>query len=144
MKVFDASAILALFFAEPAEDEVANLLSDGKCGIPGTAIAEVVDRAARRRGVPVDSVVAQVDALLGQSLSVIAIDAAIGKRAGRLRAEHYDRSTSPLSLSDCVLVACASARDSVVTSDRALATMARAEGLQVTGMRDSKGNRPGF
>ncbi len=62
---------------------------------------------------------------------VVPVDSALAWKAGRLRARYYHRRSSRLSLADCCLVAATSGEDSVVTGDRALITMAKAEGLKV-------------
>jgi predicted nucleic acid-binding protein len=50
-------------------------------------------------------------------------------RAAELRASHYHRRDSPVSLADCCLVAVATAADRVATADPAVLRMAESEGV---------------
>lgn len=140
MRLLDASALLALFFDEPAGPPVAELLEQGRCAIPSTCLTEVVDRATRRRGVPSAAVVTQIDLLTGGGLVVVPIDSRLALDAGRVRAEHYDRNAAAISLADCLLIAAASGRDQIVTSDPALARVAGKRGIEVIRLPPS---RPG-
>lgn len=73
----------------------------------------------------------------------MAVVAEAGRRAGQLRAAHYHRTTSPLSLADCVALAVADDRgEALATADPSLAAMARAEGVEVIGLPDAQGRRP--
>jgi rRNA-processing protein FCF1 len=74
--------------------------------------------------------------------SVHPVDESVAWRGALLRARHYHRSTSALSLADCVLVASAGPDDSIATADPAVATAARAEGIDVIALPSSSGQRP--
>lgn len=64
-------------------------------------------------------------------------------RAGDLRAVHYHRERSAVSLADCLALATAeSVGEALATPDPALAAMARAEGIEVIPLPDSRGHRP--
>jgi PIN domain nuclease of toxin-antitoxin system len=71
------------------------------------------------------------DLLEPLGVRILAVDASLAWRAAALRFRHYGRRTSRVSLADCCLVAAASSTDSVVSGDRGVVAMARAEGLQV-------------
>lgn len=131
MRLLDANALLALFFGEPAGPKVAELLEQGRCAMPASCLSEVVDRSIRRRGVPADAIATQLDLLTEGSFAVVDIDRRLALEAGRVRAEHYDRGTAPVSLADCQLIAAATGRDQIVTSDRALAEVAGRRGVEV-------------
>ena len=80
--------------------------------------------------------------LLDESVAVIGVDAGVAWRAGELRATHYDRNHSALSLADCMLLASATPADKIATSDRAVGLTARKLGIDVIPLLDSEGNRP--
>lgn len=131
MRLLDASALLALLFGEPGGPKVAELLEQGRCGVPATCLAEVTDRAVRRGGVSAAAVTTQIDLLVESGLAVIDINLQVATKAGGLRAERYDRNSTALSLADCLLIAAASGRDQVVTSDLALSRVAGERGIEV-------------
>jgi rRNA-processing protein FCF1 len=55
----------------------------------------------------------------------------------------YHRTRAPLSLADCLLLAAARGAQAIVaTADRPLAGAARAEGIEVAALPDSRGRRP--
>jgi predicted nucleic acid-binding protein len=76
-------------------------------------------------------------------MRVVAVDEAIGKLAGELRARHYHRRTAPISLADCIALAASSVLGgTLATSDPALAAVARRVGVKVLGLPNSAGSRP--
>jgi predicted nucleic acid-binding protein len=87
-----------------------------------------------------------MDALIlleSAGLQIALIDADIGVAAGVLHAKHYDRKTSPLSMADCVALATAAALgEPLATSDPPLAAAARAAGVTIVGLPDSRGRLP--
>lgn len=62
-------------------------------------------------------------------LAVIPLTEAHAWRAADLRARHYQRGGSAVSLADCCLVAVATAADRVATADLGVLRMAQAEGI---------------
>lgn len=128
--------------AQPAEDEVAALLHRGNCATPAPCVAEIVDRLARRWGSSEDEIARQLGPLVDESVAVLGIDSRIAWRAGEIRAGHYHRSKSALSLADCVLLAAAGPDDEIATSDRAVATTAQRLGIGLIPLLDSDGERP--
>jgi len=95
----------------------------------------------RRHGADPTYLSERLGALLDESVAVLKIDSGVVWRAGELRATHYDRRTSALSLADCILLATATHEDRIATSDHAVAATARNLGLSVIPLLDSKGNR---
>ena len=74
---------------------------------------------------------------------VIPVDESLAGRAGELRARHYRRSVSDVSLADCIALATSlSLATPLATSDPALARAARAEGCAVVALPDTRGVRP--
>ncbi len=70
-------------------------------------------------------------------------DGDTGRLAGELRARHYRRNGSDVSLGDCMALSTAiSLGDTLATSDAALAAAARREGVEVLALPDSRGRKP--
>ena len=70
--------------------------------------------------------------LVGQlPIAIVPLTEPIAWGAAELRARHYHRRRSPVSIADCVLVASAEAGDRVATKDSAVLEMACAEGVAV-------------
>jgi predicted nucleic acid-binding protein len=106
-------------------------------------LAEVLDVIVRLQAWPVADVVEKIDWLRAGGLEVVSIDDEIGLQAGKLHARLYHRADCPLSMADCVALATAQkSGQSLATSDSALATAARAEGVIVVGLPDRRGVRP--
>ncbi len=80
--------------------------------------------------------------LLDESVAVLGVGSGAALRAGEIRAAHYHRKTSALSLADCILLAAAGLDDKIATSDRAVAATARRLGIDLIPLLDSKGERP--
>jgi PIN domain nuclease of toxin-antitoxin system len=142
LTLLDANALLALLRAQPAEEEVASLLHGGGCATPSSCLAEVVDRLIRRWGSTPEQIAEQLGPLVDEAVVVLPVDSRTAWRAGELRAAHYHRKTSALSLADCILLAAAGPDDKIATSDRAVAATARRLGIDLIPLLDSKGERP--
>ena len=90
MTLLDAYAVLAFLKAEAAAPEVRALLAGGDASLTSLGVAEVIDHLVRIVGADEEDAaldVAQLDLLDG-----LAVDAAMGLAAGRLRSRHYHRS----------------------------------------------------
>lgn len=70
-----------------------------------------------------------VEPLLEEALSLIPSDLAIARRAGEIRAHHYDRASCPISLADAVLVASANNGDRIATADPDVLTVVGLENI---------------
>ena len=113
--------------------------------ISAVNLAEIVDVLTRIFGSPLDEVLASVALLESGGLNVAEVDRSIGVDAGKLHSRHYDRSSSPLSMADCVALATASSfGDRLATSDEPLAKAAAAEKVHTISLPDSVGRRPLF
>lgn len=113
MKVFDASAALAVVFAEPGAERAERWIEDGDAVISSVNHAEVVARLVER-----GMSEAEVDAVCeGLRLQIVPFGAAQALASGRLRA-----STRPLGLSlgdrCCLALAQEHRGAQVVTADR--------------------------
>lgn len=143
MTLLDAYAVVALVADEPAADEVEALLRKGGSGIVVVNLAEAADVCSRVRGVDSNVVRKALEPLVDGVLEIVFSGSAEAWDAAELRAAHYDRSSSALSLADCFLLAHAvGGGHAIATSDPALAGAARREGVDVHGLPDSCGKRP--
>jgi PIN domain nuclease of toxin-antitoxin system len=144
MIVLDAYALVAVFAAEPAEDEVTELLRQGDCAMSTLNLAEAADVLARTQGIDTSLTRSAVETLVAtNALTVVDVDERRAWRAAQLRARHYDRREATVSLADCVLLATARPGvDSVATPDPPVVGVARAEGVGVVPLPNSTGTRP--
>ena len=95
------------------------------------------------RGRDAESVREKVELLMVAGLEVEPVWLRVMWLATRLRAEHYHRSRAPVSLADCICVATAIAlQTDLATTDPALASVARAAGVEVIPVPDSEGRMP--
>jgi predicted nucleic acid-binding protein len=136
---------VALLIGEPAAAPVAAILRDpdDPSVLSAVNLAEVVDVLVRLRARPFDEVAEKLDWLAAGGLEAVAADESVGRMAGRMRAEHYDRRLRPISLADCVALATARALDEpLATSDPVLIEVARSERCAVIGLPDSAGRLP--
>ena len=140
MILLDANALIALFADEPAAAEVEQLLV-GPAAMTATNAAEAIDFLLRNR-LEASAVRARWTSLLRAGLRVVAVDERLAWAAATLRARRYHRRSCPLALADCVLLAAAGPDDAVASSDRPVVATARAEGIAVRALLDSRGVRP--
>jgi predicted nucleic acid-binding protein len=140
--LLDAYALLAFFRGEPAADPVAALLRSGDVGVPSINLVEVADHLVRRDGNDLGLVEEVVAGLTAGGLAVVHTDDGTPLAAARTRARHYRARGSALSLPDCILLASAGPGDTIATADRPVIAAARAEGIAVVPLPDSRGRRP--
>jgi len=137
--LLDAYAVIGFLGDEPCAEEVEGLLRGG-AAVSSVNLAECIDRMDRVHGIDVDD---DIDLLAVNGLQILPVDDAIGRRAGHLRATHYDRRRAPVSLADCAAAATALVHDiALATSDGPLVEMLVAEGGRVVPLPDSTGSRP--
>lgn len=142
MTVLDAYALVAYLRAEPCADEVAALLR-GTTALSAANAAEVVDQLTRVFGSDPDDVHADLALLANAGMELVAVTPDMGLLAGRLRAKHYHRERSAVSLADCLAAATAlTLGRALATSDPALAGVVRAEGGELHALPDSQGSLP--
>ena len=96
--------MVALLIGEPAAAPVAAMIRDPRerSVISALNVAEVIDVLVRMRGRTVAEVAEKLDWLAAGGLEVVAVEESIGRAAGRIRADHYDRRRRPISPADCV------------------------------------------
>lgn len=129
--LLDAFALIALAADEPAAADVERVVRGGRAALTATNLSEVVDVLVRVEGRSAEELRATLPMVVEGIVAVIDVDSRVAWRAGELRARHYHRSRSPLSLADCHLLAAAGPGDSIVTGDRPLARAAEKEGVEV-------------
>lgn len=140
--LLDAYPLIALLADEPPASEVALVLGQGDISITSVNLGEALDVLERVHGVPERVLRGAIETLAAAGLAVVPVLDAEAWRAAALRARHYRRRVSEISLADCFLLAVARPGDRVATSDRPLARAARAEGIDVIALPDSRGRRP--
>ena len=139
--VLDAQPVVTFLAGEPAADEIAELLRREPVMSVANA-AEVVDVLVRLRGLAADEAQAVVLSFLDELAAPVPVSLEIALDAGAIRGAAYGRHQLDVSLADCIAIATAGPGGSVATSDPALATIARAEGVEVIALPDSRGRRP--
>jgi predicted nucleic acid-binding protein len=139
--VLDARPVVAFLAGEAAADEIAELLR-GEAVMSVANAAEVVDVLVRVRGLPVDEAQALVLSFLDELAEPAQVSLEIALSAGAIRGAAHRRRQLDVSLADCIAIATAGPGGAVATSDSALATVARDEGVEVIALPDSRGRRP--
>jgi PIN domain nuclease of toxin-antitoxin system len=140
--LLDAYALHAFVVGEEAADEVEQLLRTGPAAVVATNLAEIVDGLVRKEGWSDTDVVERLGMVVGPIVEVRPVADTVGWRAGLLRARHYRRTSCPVSLADCVLLASARPGERIATADPAVAAVARAEGIGLVPLPDTSGRRP--
>lgn len=139
--VLDASALVALTLAEPGGDEVRSLLQAGG-SIAAVNIGEALDLLCRGRTDP-EVVAASFDGVVQAGVDVVACDWALARRAAELRSRHYHRRDRAVSLADCFAIAVAERLGQpLVSSDADQCRVARAVGVELRPIENSRGVRP--
>lgn len=141
MTFLDAYALVAFVADEPAAGEVERLLRADRCGLTTINLAEAVDVARRVHHLPEEDLREITEPLL-EEISVVRPSQPQAWRSADLRARHYDRRLSPLSIADCFLLAAAGPDDAVATADPVVAEVARVERIEVIALLDTAGQRP--
>ncbi|CAN5585479.1 hypothetical protein BH23CHL7_BH23CHL7_16360 [soil metagenome] len=144
MTVLDASALVAALLDEPGRDLVERLLrAQPSPSISAANLIEAIDRLERVEGHSAADVRDRIDWLIVGGLQVEPLWLTAARRAAAIRARHYHRERAPLSLADCICIASAIYLDTdLATTDPAVATVARAVGLDVVAVPDSNGVLP--
>ena len=134
MTLLDAYALIAFLVGGPAAAEVRAILREGDAGVATANLAEALDVCQRVYGLPVSRAVGVIEPLFEQALKAVPLDTATARRAAEIRATHYHRSSSPISLADAVFVASASEGDRLATADPDVLAVARAETLEAVAL----------
>lgn len=139
--VLDAYAVVAALVGERARADVEPLMAGGL--LSALNAAEVMDVCVRVHANDERTVRERLGWLESGGLDIVSLDAELALAAGALRARHYRRGHVEISLGDGVALALAKRRKArLATADPDLAVVARAEGVEVLGLPDSRGRRP--
>jgi PIN domain nuclease of toxin-antitoxin system len=139
--VLDAYAVIAALVDERAKTDTEPLMPKGT--VSAANLAEIVDVCVRVHANDERIVRERIGWLMAGGLEVAPLDADLALAAGALRARHYRRRHCEISQGDCFALALAKNRRSrLATADPHLASVARAEGVEVLGLPDSRGRRP--
>jgi predicted nucleic acid-binding protein len=133
--LLDAFALIALLAEEPAADEVEAILRRGEAAITAINLAEALDVLQRVQKVPRERLDAVTVPLIQESVELVPVEESTAREAAHIRARHYHRTRTPVSLADCVLIAAGKSADALATADEPLMRVARAEGVQVRELR---------
>lgn len=129
--LLDAFALIALLADEPGADEVETLLRRGEAWITAVNLAEVLDMLQRVQGIPRERLEALTMALVGERVTLVAIDEPMARDAADIRARRYHRIRAPISLPDSILLAATGEADTLVTADEHLIRVTEAEDIRV-------------
>ena len=131
MTVLDASVLVGGLL-DPASNVFDDLLQGRVARVSTINIAEIVDVLIRKHGSVEEDVVDGIDLLVRAGLIIEALSARQALAAGAIRARYFERRTHNVSMADCVVVALAAdLREPVASTDRALLSVAVAEGIPV-------------
>jgi predicted nucleic acid-binding protein len=130
--LLDAFALIALLAGEPAAEQVETLIRRGDTAVTTVNLAEALDVLQRVGGIPRERLEALTAPLIGAQIALADIGEQIARNAADIRARRYHRSSNPLSLADCILLAATGPPDTLATADNALIRTAEAEGIGVT------------
>lgn len=142
MILLDANALVSFLLNEPGACEVEELMQFQECGMPAACVAEVRDLLIRRHAITEEQFLARVSPLTDVMVVGLPVDIPLAQWAGDIRAAHYSRKGSALSLADCFLLASAEDEDEIATADPAVLRIARELGIGTIPLLDSRGNRP--
>ena len=141
--VLDAGPVVSLLLDDPAAGDVADALrTAGPMRISVVNVAEIIDVLRRVHRTSAADASMAVDRFLDEVAEPAAAMREQASRAADVRARHYHRRDRDVSLADCFVIATAAPGDTVATSDRAVARVARAEGLDVLALPNALGRRP--
>jgi uncharacterized protein with PIN domain len=129
--LLDAFALIALLADEPAAGDVEALLRAGDAAMTAVNLAEALDVLQRVQRIPRERLDEITLPLVGERMTLVAIDEQIARTAADIRARHYHRTRAPLSLADCILLAATGESDILATADGPLLQVAKAEHVNV-------------
>jgi predicted nucleic acid-binding protein len=128
--LLDAYALIAFMVGGPATPQVRAILREGDAAVASANLAETLDVSQRLYHLPIPRAMEIVESLLEGSLTAIALNLEIARRAAEIRATHYHRSSRPISLADAILIASAKPGDRIATADPHVLAVTQAEELE--------------
>ena len=130
MTLLDAYALIAFLVGGPATEQVRAILREGDAAVATANLVEALDVSQRVYGLPISRAAEILEPLLEGALTAVPLDSAVAHRAAEIRAEHYHRSSRPISLADAVLIASARQGDRIATADPDVLAVAGLEQLE--------------
>ncbi len=130
MTLLDAYALIAFLVGGPATAQVRAILREGRVAVTSANLAETLDVSQRIHGMEIARAMEVLDPLLQGPLEVMSLDTATARAAAEIRAEHYHRSSRPISLADAVLIASAKPDHRIATADPDVLAVAKLEDLE--------------
>jgi len=131
--VLDATPLIEVFTRGANAAEVTDLLKRKGGGVVSSSnLAEVAYKLAREEEISMEEVRRFVEPRMAGNVAVVDATVEHAWRAADLRDRHYHARRRDLSLADCFLLATAEPGDTILTADRAVAEVAREEGIDVT------------
>jgi predicted nucleic acid-binding protein len=128
--LLDAYALVAFLVGGPAAAQVRALLREGDARVATANLAEVLDVSSRVHRISIPRTMEVLGLLLEGPLTVVDLDLALALRAAEIRAQHYHRSSRPISLADAVLIASAASEGRIATADPDVLAVAKEEQIE--------------
>jgi uncharacterized protein with PIN domain len=142
MLVFDADPLVSVLLDRPGAKKIAGVLDHDltACRVSAVTYSRVIERVARESSGAATDVAGVIDWWIAGGLSIDPVDAELACAAAAIRAEHYDRNETPISLVDCHAMALAAAHHAeLAASDAAVLRVGKALGLSVRALPDHTG-----
>lgn len=140
--MLDAGPVVSILVEDAAGPIVATELDGREREVSVVNVAEVLDVLTRVHRVSERAAANAVRRFLDEGARPVPATLELAERAARMRARHYHRRDRDISLADCFAIATALPDGEIATSDVGVVRVARAEGLQVLALPDSRGRRP--
>jgi predicted nucleic acid-binding protein len=142
--LLDAFAMIAFLREEPAALEVESIIRGGQAVMCTINLAESLDVLQRIHGSTRRELDVLVGPLLRERVELLPLDEGTARDAAELRARHYHRTRTPVSMADCVAIAAArSLGAAVATADPVFVAICSVEDVDVVRLPDSGGRQPG-
>lgn len=140
--MLDAGPLVSVLVGDAAGPIVATELDRREREVSVVNVGEVLDVLIRVHRVSEQDASDAVRRYLDEGARPVPATLEIAERAALVRARHYHRRDRDVSLADCFAIATALPDGEIATSDAAVVRVARAEGLEVLALPDSRGRRP--
>jgi predicted nucleic acid-binding protein len=140
--VLDAGPVVSVLIKDAAGPIIASELDGREREVSVVNVGEVLDVLTRVHRVADRDAADAVRRYLDEGARPVPATLELAERAAWVRARHYHRRDRDVSLADCFAIATALPDGEIATSDAAVVRVARAEGLDVLALPDSRGRRP--
>lgn len=140
--MLDAGPVVSVLVKDAAGPMIATELDGREREVSVVNVGEVLDVLTRVHRVSERDAADAVRRYLDEGARPVPATLELAERAALVRARHYHRRDRDVSLADCFAIATALPDGEIATSDAAVVRVARAEGLPVLALPDSRGQRP--